>query len=216
MEQVQSSPSRALLQAPAPWLRPVLGLLLVGLLTVLVWNRLPFNRGRADVTFARDMAAHHQQAVDMALILRDRVEPQEGELRLFLIDMMLTQQTQIGQMQGWLTVWGAPLAGAEPVMDGMGEEMGMASQEQVNALRHLPQAEAEVLFFQLMIRHHQGGVMMAESILQQSPRSEVARLAQSIVASQQSEIEYMTKLLQERGAEPLPSVAPMQLEHGTH
>lgn len=29
---------------------------------------------------------------------------------------MLTQQAQIGQMQGWLNVWGSPIASIEPAM----------------------------------------------------------------------------------------------------
>lgn len=212
MEQLQSRPTTLRASSPLPWLRPLLLLILAGIFLALLWNLLPFNRGRADVTFARDMSAHHAQAVDMALILRDRVE--DEQLRLFLLDMALTQQTQIGQMQGWLAAWNVPLAGPEPIMGGQGEAMGMAAQEQVNSLRHLPVAEAEVLFLQLMIRHHQGGVLMAEDILERNPRPQVARLAESIIAGQQSEIEYMTSLLQERGAEPLPPLAPM--EHGSH
>ena len=212
MEQLQSQPTTLRTSSPLPWLRPLLLLVLAGILLALLWNLLPFNRGNADVTFARDMSAHHAQAVDMALILRDRVE--DEQLRLFLLDMALTQQTQIGQMQGWLAAWNVPLSGPEPIMGGQGEAMGMASQEQVNSLRHLPVEEAEVLFLQLMIRHHQGGVLMAEDILARNPRPQVARLAESIIAGQQSEIEYMTSLLQERGAEPLQPLAPM--EHGSH
>lgn len=53
--------------------------------------------------FARDMMMHHAQAVDMATLLRDRTE--DPEMRQLALDIMLTQQAQIGQMQGWLAVW---------------------------------------------------------------------------------------------------------------
>jgi len=157
-------------------------------------KRLPVE-GNPEVSFARDMSAHHEQAVAMSLKLRDRVD--NPELRSFTLDIALTQQAQIGQMQGWLAVWGVPLSGLEPPMQGMGEMMGMATQAELNSLETLPLRQAEAAFLRLMIRHHEGGVMMAEAVLQKSRRSEVRRLAQAMVNGQKSEIEYMTKLLEE-------------------
>jgi uncharacterized protein (DUF305 family) len=163
--------------------------------------------GSSEVTFARDMMAHHSQAVEMAVMIRERT--QDPDLRIFTLDLTLTQQAQIGQIQGWLAVWNVPVSGLEPPMQGMGEAMGMATRAEINELETLSVDEAEVKFLQLMIRHHQGGVVMAESLLGQSQRSEVRTLATSIVNGQNSEIEYMTRLLEERGAEPLQPLEPM-------
>jgi uncharacterized protein (DUF305 family) len=69
-------------------------------------------------------------------------------------------------------------------------------------------AEAEISFLQLMIRHHEGGVFMAQGILE-TRQSVVKRLAESIVAAQSGEIEYMEGLLEKRGAERLEPLAPM-------
>ncbi|MGQ0600066.1 MAG: DUF305 domain-containing protein [Anaerolineales bacterium] len=199
------------------WLWPALTVvfalatLSMGLLWWLAWSqRLPAE-GDPAVTFARDMAAHHRQAVQMAVLIRDRTN--DDELRQFLIDVILTQQAQIGYFEGWLTTWGLPLTGPEPPMTGImthegasmrmtPELMGMASLADVNALGDLPLPEAEVKFLQLMIKHHRGGVMMAEALLAESVRPEVRRLAESIVTAQTSEIDYMTELLQQRGATP--------------
>lgn len=154
-----------------------------------------------DVCFARDMMAHHAQAVEMALIMRERSTSKA--LRTFMLDIALTQQAQIGQMQGWLAVWGLPQAGLEAPMQGMQAQMGMAAQPQIEELRRLPISQAEIQFLRLMIRHHQGGVMMAQTLLNQSSRPEVVSLAQSIVQGQNNEIEWMNNLLSERNA-PLP------------
>jgi uncharacterized protein (DUF305 family) len=165
----------------------------------------------AEAVFARDMAAHHAQAVEMATIIRDRTANEE--LRYFTLDMILTQQAQIGQMQGWLAVWQQPLAVAEPPMDGHGEQMGMATAEQINTLRTLPVDQAEERFLQLMIRHHQGALLMAEDVLVSTSRPEVVRLATAIKDGQNSEIRFMEKRLTERGAtllEPLAPMAPME------
>ena len=56
--------------------------------------------------FARDMMVHHAQAVEMAEIVRDKTENEN--VRILATDIALTQQAQIGQMQGWLAVWELP------------------------------------------------------------------------------------------------------------
>ena len=172
-------------------------------------NQTTMSEQNPEVTFSRDMIYHHEQAVEMALIIRDRT--QEKFLKSLSLDILLTQQNQIGRMQGWLGAWGRPLNGEKPPMDGMGEMMGMASRGQVNALQTDDLAKAEISFLQLMIRHHQGGVFMAEELLKEAKNEEVRRLAETIVAGQTKEIAAMTEMLKTRNAAPL---AP--LEHMNH
>ena len=155
-----------------------------------------------EVGFARDMMVHHAQAVEMAEIVRDKTGSEE--IRTLAADIALTQQAQIGQMQGWLQVWDLPPTGTEPAMSWMGEPHegrmpGMASPEEINNLQQAPPEEAEALFLQLMIPHHEAAVPMAQAVLEETDRKEVERLAGSIMASQQAEIELMRGLLQRRG-----------------
>jgi uncharacterized protein (DUF305 family) len=107
-------------------------------------------------------------------------------------------------MQGWLQVWDLPPTGTEPAMSWMGEPHegrmpGMASPEEINDLQQASPEEAETLFLQLMVPHHEAAVPMAQAVLEETDRKEVERLAGSIVASQQAEIELMRGLLQRRG-----------------
>ena len=169
-----------------------------------------------DVGFARDMMMHHAQAVDMATLVRDRTD--DLEMRQLALDIMLTQQAQIGQMQGWLTLWGYPIARMDSAMTWTGMPMsgpmpGMATPEQLNQLRKLEGIEADALFLQLMIPHHRGGVAMGEAALARTQRPEVRVLAQSIVDAQMSEIALMQELLQKKGFPPLP--AEEDMNHGT-
>jgi uncharacterized protein (DUF305 family) len=187
----------------------MLALLLIGA-GAGYWLARPPAENSPEVTFARDMSAHHAQAVEMALIIRDRSS--NDELRQLALDIMLTQQAQIGQMQGWLNLWGRSIEGATPPMGGHGEMMGMATQDQVAALRTLPVDQAEVSFLQLMIRHHQGGVIMAQQVLTKTSNPVVTRLANAVIQAQQSEITYMTGMLRQRGAAPLAPVQPMQMD----
>lgn len=175
--------------------------------------------GAAEVGFARDMATHHAQAVDMATLLRDRTS--DAEMRILALDIMLTQQAQIGQMQGWLAVWGQPNVGTAPTMAwaGMpttGPMPGMANAAELNRLRTLTGVTADGLFLQLMIAHHRAGVAMAQAVLARTQRPEVRALAQAIVNSQQSEITYMQALRQRKGLPPVPTMPAMNQSDMTH
>ncbi len=193
-------------QALTPWSR--VGAVVLTFLMGLVLGRaleLRPGEGSPEVVFARDMIAHHEQAVEMALILRDRTT--DSTLRDYALDVILTQQGQVGQMQGWLSSYGVPLVGLNPPMRGQGEMMGMAKRADVNALRTVSASQLEVRFLQLMITHHEGGVMMARDVLERTGRPEVRRLAQSVVDGQSAEIRFMEGLLKARGGvrpEPLP------------
>src|SRR5918998_5421301 len=124
--------------------------------------------GSAEAGFARDMSVHHAQGVEMAEIVRAKTESEE--IRLLAADMALTQQGQIGRMQGWLGVWDLPATGTEPAMSWMGHPTegrmpGMASPEEIERLRNASPEEADELFLQLMIRHHRAAVPMAGGVV---------------------------------------------------
>ncbi|MDX6739425.1 DUF305 domain-containing protein [Actinocorallia sp. A-T 12471] len=168
--------------------------------------------GSPEAGFSRDMAVHHTQAVEMALIIRDNTD--DAELRTIALDMLLTQQNQIGRMQDWLIQWGLPLTGARRPMEWMGghhggggtadytKMPGMASQQDLARLREARGRDAEVLFLTLMIAHHQGGVDMAEAVLPLTDDAHVRSLARSIVRSQSAEITVLKQLLEDRGGSP--------------
>lgn len=196
-------------EGAAMWRSLRLGVLLAAVCALIgsawgIWLLLPNDStgAAADIGFARDMSAHHAQAVEMALIARDRT--QDEEIRILATDILLTQQGQIGQMQGWLAIWGVSSAGSEPRMSWMGHPVegrmpGMASPEEIAQLGELPPNEADAEFLRLMIPHHQAGIEMAEELLERSERGAVRRLAQAIATSQEAEIELMQGMLMDRG-----------------
>lgn len=60
----------------------------------------------ADAGFARDMAVHHQQAVEMSFIVRDRTD--DEDVRRLAYDIANTQANQRGMLLGWLDLWELP------------------------------------------------------------------------------------------------------------
>ncbi|MFD5227026.1 DUF305 domain-containing protein [Streptomyces qaidamensis] len=167
--------------------------------------------GSADAGFARDMAVHHQQAVEMSYIVRDRTK--DEEVRRLAYDIAQTQANQRGMMLGWLDLWGLPKVSSEPPMTWMdmggmasakdGALMpGMATNSEMKKLGELSGKQAEVFYLQLMTDHHQGGVHMAEGCVDRCVVGVEKRLAQGMVDAQQSEILLMADMLKERGAAP--------------
>ncbi|MHA6627708.1 DUF305 domain-containing protein [Pseudonocardia sichuanensis] len=218
---------------PAPpeagWIRPALavvaavGLLLLGaaggLLLGMPGSSGPVVPGRdsVDVGFAQDMTVHHQQAVTMASWERDHTS--DPVLHQLASDIEATQEAQIGRMQGWLELWGAASLPTgehmawmtEPGHDhaatsasGLATMPGMASDEELAALRAATGPELDVLFLQLMLRHHQGGASMLSYAAEHAAVPQVRNLAEQMHRSQSVETDYLRQLLAERGGQPLP------------
>ncbi|AFZ67998.1 DUF305 domain-containing protein [Deinococcus peraridilitoris] len=191
--------------------RLLLGLVLLALVlgaALIVQGRAA--RHSANVNFTRHMIQHHLQAVDMATRLYDRTN--DPSLKAVTYDILTSQIEQVGQMRAWLTLWGESWGG-----QGMKQQeaaaMGMASPENVAALSALPLEQAEVLFLQLMIRHHEGALSMIDGALGQGLAPHAAALARQMRGAQGSEIGSMKNMLSARGAVPLPPLAPGSHSH---
>ena len=206
----------------APPARAWWPLLLVALAALLLGGLAGYQIGHAatpaadsvDVGFARDMSVHHEQAVQMAALAYDRSD--DPAVRLLAFDILTTQQGQIGIMSGWLDAWGVPWTTTGPRMAWMGMPTeglmpGMATASQLDALRNADGAAADVLFLQLMIPHHVGGVDMATEAAAQAERASVRQLAAAMAEAQTSEIAYMNELLVAKGAAPV--AAPTDSGH---
>lgn len=200
-----------------------LGFVAVIVLTALIffgigWSSAkprPVSDTGADAGFARDMQTHHAQAVEMALLIRDRSSNEE--IRAVAYDVATSQQHQNGQMYAWLQDWGLSQAPSIPPMAWMdsgagghgrtslhapqggaggadGAMEGMATPEQMQALRRSSGAEADRLFTDLMIRHHQGGIAMASAGVRLAETSAVRDFAALIVDAQTAEITALQEL----------------------
>ncbi|WP_280235810.1 DUF305 domain-containing protein [Nocardia cyriacigeorgica] len=207
----------------------VIGALVLGF-AIGVLARLPLDRdpepapNAVDIGFGQDMSAHHAQAVEMAGVALIRSTDQD--VRRLAYDILTTQQNQVGRMQGWLQLWGEPARGvdgymgwmtehggghdhtgatADHGMDGPVREMpGMASSQDLTALRRAEGPALDVLFLQLMLRHHQGGLPMIQYAETYAETTAVRTLASNMDQTQQGESRLMTGMLAARGATPLP------------
>jgi uncharacterized protein (DUF305 family) len=163
----------------------------------------------AEAGFARDMQVHHAQAVEMAMEIYRKTD--DPELRALAYDIATAQAGQRGEMYGWLVSWGLPQAGG-PLMAWMADssehghdaevatedelraEMGMATPAQLDALAEATGTEADCQFVDLMIRHHQGAIPMAEAVVELGSEPRVETVAEGMIASQSGEIAAMESI----------------------
>jgi uncharacterized protein (DUF305 family) len=164
-----------------------------------------------DAGFARDMATHHQQAVTMAGYVRDN--PSNIDVANVAYDIETEQSVEMGTMEGWLGTWGVSRTSGTPMswMKGMhmhvsanGLMPGMATPAQMTKLLSLHGKPMDILFLQLMIHHHQGGVQMAQYAEQHATEAYVRTLAGHMLAQQNTEIVQMEQMLRSLGGSPLP------------
>ena len=149
--------------------------------------------------FARDMQTHHQQAVDMAM--HEWKAGEDEAMRAIAYDIATAQSAEIGMMRSWLRDWGVQMSSAEPMawagdehvhdLEESGTMAGMATDEEMAAFKELEGRDADVMFAELMINHHIGGIDMAETVLDLSENEDVVGAAQRMVTVQQGEIENM-------------------------
>lgn len=182
------------------------------------------------VGFCQDMTVHHRQAVRMAGIARDRST--DPAVKRIAFDIETNQIEQIGRMQGWLNLWGRdsqPIGGHMAWMGGaaavhshaasasgspqpsgpsggaVAVMPGMATDAELTQLQQASGRDLDVLFLQLMLRHHQGGLTMIRYAAAHAEIGVVRNLAAQMAVAQNNEVDLLTSMLTQRGAAPLPA-----------
>jgi uncharacterized protein (DUF305 family) len=173
--------------------------------------------GPVDIGFAQDMSLHHEQALTMAHMALAKASPRVRQLAQGIV---MQQLKEIGYMQGWLMLWQAPgiadtddmrwmrdayvhSVHRDPAYDQFidscikGEGMpGRATPTQLETLASAASPEAfDGMFLALMVRHHQGAVVMARFASEHAGLELVRGFARSIAAEQQQEMAQMLKWL---------------------
>jgi uncharacterized protein (DUF305 family) len=151
----------------------------------------PSDHNADDVSFAKMMIPHHQQAVDMSKMVPDRsTDPAVIQLAS-TIDA--AQGPEIDQMKDMLRQWGES---SDSGHSGHGAMMsGMVDDATMTRLESLRGRDFDTLWLQSMIGHHQGAVEMAKAEIAHGRSADAKALAQRIVTAQEAEIAQMKQLL---------------------
>ena len=174
----------------------------------------------ADVDYLVMMIEHHEQALEMTDLAPERYEREDIER---IADRIAAAQgPEITAMESWLeeNVF-AParentahqnfcgLDGdsghhaegedvAECVLDVDHDDMeGMASEEELERLEASEGEDFDQLFVELMSEHHRGAVTMAEDVMADGSDRQVLKMANDLIAEQNTEIARMERILED-------------------
>lgn len=153
-----------------------------------------------DTGFLQDMIVHHEQAVTMASLSAATASDQV--VRHMAREVLIGQRYELGVMDAYLQARGEGRGDPDrEVMTWMGrglplEDMpGLATPEQIDELRTAEPDAENVLFLELMIEHHRGGIDMAEYAARHAEDPRVRDLAEVIARVQRQEVrEYQLQL----------------------
>ena len=154
----------------------------------------------ADVMFAQMMIPHHQQAVEMSEMMLTKNDVSSDVLDL-ATQIKDAQGPEIETMTSWLEAWDEPVE-PEGGMEGhdmgsMGGMDGMMDEDQMADLESAEGDDAARMFLESMTEHHNGAVDMAQEEIDNGENPEAIALAETIVETQQAEIQEMEELLSE-------------------
>ena len=133
-----------------------------------------------EINFLTGMIDHHHMAVMMAEVCQQKAVHEQ--LESLCDDIVASQSQEIEMMQSWLQDWYG--IGYEP-------EMKPGDMKMMERLEALPPQEFEVMFMEMMIRHHQKAIREAEKCLDKAFHPELHRLCRSIIETQSAEIDQM-------------------------
>ncbi len=148
-----------------------------------------------DVGFLQDMSYHHEQAVQLSLLLLDKDDVSE-DLQHYAQEILISQRYEQGLFNAILDRFGHPSTPGREAMGWMGggmavpvDEMeGLATEAQIEQLREATGDEAESLWIALISEHHLGGLHMADWAARHGQDRTTTNIADAIVAAQRGEV----------------------------
>ena len=192
------------------WQRPfnivvlvVTGALLAGMVGWMIGDSddVPAHN-EVDTGFLQDMRVHHEQAVLMSVVYRSRPDIDPG-MNTIARSIIQGQNIEIGRMIQMLRTLGeaeANESGTSMLWMSMVAEddqmPGMASEAELDDLASAEGRVADLMFADLMIDHHVGGIEMAEFAARNAEYDEVVLFAESMAHAQESEIREMLDVIE--------------------
>jgi uncharacterized protein (DUF305 family) len=153
----------------------------------------------ADVRFMQAMIGHHAQALEMTALLPARTE--RDDMRLLGQRIEASQADEMELMRQWLADRGAEVPEAH-AHHGAGAALmpGMLTPEEMSRLAGSKGAEFDRLFLEMMIKHHQGALLMVRDLFATAgagQEADIFAFTSDVDADQRIEIARMGYMLQE-------------------
>jgi uncharacterized protein (DUF305 family) len=192
---------------PAAWLMLGVAIGTASTAVLLTRSAQASKPGPVEIGYSQDMAAHHAQAVLMASMVRGRAS---ARIQALASQIESVQLGQMGVLNGWLALWGAPALPSTPMrwmvpICGEGTQSGLATQTELAELQTANGTALDQLFLRLMLRHHRGGMSMDLAAIKGAKIAPVRAFASSMLNDELGEIALMNQFQKDVVAQELAS-----------
>lgn len=145
-----------------------------------------------DHQFIDTMMQHHEMAIQMSQMAAPKVQSPELKDK---IDMMIAAQKKESEQLKSLNqqLYGGKPDAVNMKLPGM---MSMSDMD-MDGLMSAQGKAFDMKFIDMMNKHHQGGISMAQSEINKGKQAEVKALAREIAASQKKDIADLTRMKKE-------------------
>ena len=155
-----------------------------------------FSESRSpEIDYLTDMIPHHQGAVDSATLLLPHIT--NDELHTLAQNIIQSQTKEIEEFKALLsgdTITSTTLSNADY------KEFLKANRQAMDMMMHQmheikPTDDIQKDFVRAMIAHHNGAIKTSKIILAYAKDPQIRKIAQGIIAEQESEVKLMQELL---------------------
>jgi uncharacterized protein (DUF305 family) len=182
-----------------------------GMMGMMGMNNARVMSGNMDRNFIEQMIPHHESAIAMAKLAKDKTK--HDEVKTLAENIITSQSAEINTMKQWYKYWyGTDVPTV--ITDNMwGGHMtnSQASTDSLSAASDFDEA-----FLSEMIEHHQMAVMMANMLDETTNRLEMKKLANDIINIQTQEIKDMRSWQLQWGYDSSPNSSGGTMEMRGH
>lgn len=181
----------------------IVALMILGITLIASGEDEEARASQTDGAFVAGMVPHHEDAIEMAQIARDRA--QHHEIRELADEVIAAQTAEIEALEAiHERLFGEPVSSMSHGSMGLDAEM-MGMDADMSMLETASRDEFDQVFIDMMVAHHQGAIRMAQIEVAEGEDPEARALADDVIEAQSREIEVMNVWRKRWYGEPSPA-----------
>ena len=139
-----------------------------------------------DVAFAQMMIPDHQMTAKMAKLAEKKAASKD--LKSLAAQMRQGQSQAVATLRDWLTAWGKPASSDMAAMP------GAMSDKDMDMLASMTGMQFDMMFAQMMIKHHEGSMRMARDEQAKGASADAKAMAAKMLKKQRAEVEQLRRI----------------------
>ena len=145
-----------------------------------------------DITYAKAMFIHSQQAVELATMAASKSN--NAEVKKLAETMQAEQSPYMATLGGMLSGWGQQAPGMGGEQGDHSDHAGALTEAEIAKLGSLSAQKFDAEWLKAILKHHQGAISQSKKIQEMGQNPEVKKFAQQLVTVEEPQIAEIRKL----------------------